>query len=299
MRRNIVLQMLATRYAGRIHRTCWAIPRSKNMLSDAIAGRLGNNWWKENLRMSRDTFYILCNELHPYAQKEYTNMRSPVTVEERVAVTVWKLATNIEYRSLASLFGLGRSTVGKIVLETCNIMATKLLSRYVRFPEGTRLREVVEGFEVCWGFPQVAGAIDGTHIPIISPLENPSDYYNRKGFYSIIMQAVVDFRGLFLDTYIGWPGKVHDARVFSNSSVYRKGREGTLLPAWKRQINGVEVCNLMMYNKFIFASDSTADTWRSSLPYTTMADETVCYHSQHDYRTKTVQLSSKQSSNAS
>ena len=54
-----------------------------------------------------------------------------------------------------------------------------------------------------------------------------------------------------MDTYIGWPGKVHDARVFSNSSVYRKGREGTLLPAWKKQINGVEVCNLMMYNEFI------------------------------------------------
>ena len=114
------------------------------------------------------------------------------------------------------------------------------------------------------------------------------------------MQAVVDFCGLFLDTYIGWPGKVHDARVFSNSSVYRKGnREGTLLPAWKRQINGDEACNLMMYNEFIFVSDSTTDIWRSSLPYTTMADETVRYHSEHDYRTKTVQLPSKQSSNTS
>ena len=217
------------------------------MFSDAISGRLGNNWWKNNLRMSRDTFYIICNELRPYIQKESTNMRSPVTVEERVAVTVWKLATNIEYRSLASLFGLGRSTIGKIVLETSSIMTTKLLPRYVHFPEGTRLREVVDGFEACWGFPQVAGAIDGTHIPIISPQENPSDYYNRKGFHSIIMQAVVDFRGLFLDTYIGWPGKVHDARVFSNSAVYRKGREGTLLPAWKRRINGVEVRNFIHY----------------------------------------------------
>ena len=66
-------------------------------------------------------------------------MRSPVTVEERVAVSVWKLATNIEYRSLASLFGLGRSTVCKIMLETCSTMATKLLSHYVHFPEGTRL----------------------------------------------------------------------------------------------------------------------------------------------------------------
>ena len=54
-------------------------------------------------------------------------MRPPVTVEERVAVTVWKLATNIEYHTLASLFGLVRSTVGKIVPETCNVMTTKLL----------------------------------------------------------------------------------------------------------------------------------------------------------------------------
>jgi len=213
------------------------------MFTDAMSGRLGSNWWKDNLRMSQDTFYIICNELRTYLQKETTNMRYPVTVEERVAVTLWKLATNIEYRTLASLFGLGRSTVGKIVLETCNVMTMKLLARYVHFPGGSSLREIVDGFDVCWGFPQVAGAIDGTHIPVIRPHDNPSDYYNRKGFYSVIMQAVVDFRGLFLDTYIGWPGKVHDARVFSNSSVYRKGREGTLLPDWKRRINGVEVHN--------------------------------------------------------
>ena len=88
----------------------------------------------------------------------------------------------MEYRTLASLFGLGRSTVGKIVLETCNIMTTKLLVRYVHFPKGTRLREIVDGFEVCWGFPQVAGAIDGTHVPVIKPQDNPSDYYNRRDF---------------------------------------------------------------------------------------------------------------------
>ena len=46
-------------------------------------------------------------------------MRSPVSVEVCVAVTIWKLATNIEYRTLSALFGLGRSTVGEIVVETC------------------------------------------------------------------------------------------------------------------------------------------------------------------------------------
>ena len=55
---------------------------------DAVSGRPGDDWWKDNLRMAQDTFHILCNKLRPYIQKELTNMRSPVTVEGRVAVTV-------------------------------------------------------------------------------------------------------------------------------------------------------------------------------------------------------------------
>lgn len=175
-----------------------------------------------------------------------TCLRMPVTVEERVAVTIWKLATNVEYRTLAALFGLGRSTVGMIVLETCQSISSHLLPHYVKIPHGSKLREIVDGFETCWGFPQAAGAIDGSHIPIIRPDASASDYYNRKGYYSIIMQAMVDFRGLFMDIYIGWPGKVHDARVFANSSLYHKGMSGKLFPDWKRSISGVQVMHLQI-----------------------------------------------------
>ena len=55
-----------------------------------------------------------------------------------------------------------------------------------------------------------------SHIPIIKPQESASDYYNRK---SVVMQGVV---GIFMDVNVGWPGKIHDARVFVNSSFYRK-----------------------------------------------------------------------------
>ena len=111
-------------------------------------------------------------------------------MEQRVAVTVWKLATNMEYRTLSALFGLGRSTVGKIVVETCNAIATHLLPKYVTIPGKDKLKEIVDGFETCLGFPQAVGAIDGTHITILGPNESASDYYNRKGQYSIIMQAM-------------------------------------------------------------------------------------------------------------
>ena len=170
-----------------------------------------------------------------------TTFRKPVTVEERVAVTIWKLATNVEYRTLAIMFGLGRSTVAEIVVETCREIAAHLLTEYVKIPSGDRLKEVVDGFETFWGFPQAVGAIDGSHIPIIRPEESGSDYYNRKGYYSILVQGLVDHRGIFLDVNIGWPGKVHDARVFINSSLYKKGMNSSLFPNWKRTLSGVQV----------------------------------------------------------
>ena len=145
---------------------------------------------------------------------------------------------SVEYRTLGELFGLGRSTVGKIVLETCEAIAQHLLQVHVRFPTGQTLKQVIRGFDAKSGFPQVAGAIDGTHIPIIRPQVNTTDYFNRKGFQSLVIQAVVGFRGVFTDVYIGWSGCVHDGRIFSNSNLYLKGSNGRLFPDQTRTING-------------------------------------------------------------
>ncbi|XP_018376266.1 PREDICTED: putative nuclease HARBI1 [Trachymyrmex cornetzi] len=41
------------------------------------------------------------------------------------------------------------------------------------------------------GFPGVVGAIDGVHIQCKAPPGNANDYYNRKGFHSIILQDIV------------------------------------------------------------------------------------------------------------
>ncbi|XP_068719211.1 uncharacterized protein [Montipora capricornis] len=86
-----------------------------------------------------------------------------------------------------------------------------------------------------------AGAIDGTHIPIIAPKEDHTDYVNRKGYHSVVMQAVVDCNYLFRDVVIGWPGSVHDARILSNSSVYEKGNNKTLFPDIRERIGDQDI----------------------------------------------------------
>ena len=79
---------------------------------------------------------MLCHTSLCILLLQVTQLRKPMSVEERVAVTIWKLATNIEYRTLASLFGLGLSTVGKIIVETSHAISTRLLPQYVKIPDG-------------------------------------------------------------------------------------------------------------------------------------------------------------------
>ena len=39
---------------------------------------------------------------------------------------------------------------------------------------------------------------------------------------------------IFMDAYAGCHGKVHHAPGFTNSDVYKKGRQCTLFPDWKK-----------------------------------------------------------------
>ncbi|XP_048590712.1 protein ANTAGONIST OF LIKE HETEROCHROMATIN PROTEIN 1-like [Nematostella vectensis] len=117
-----------------------------------------------------------------------------------------------------------------------------MLQDYIKIPVGEELDKVVAEFKHKWGFPQCVGAIDGSHIPVKAPIEFHADYYNRKGWYSIILQGAVDSRYRFIDINVGWPGKVHDARVFSNSSIFTKGQNKTLFPKEQfADIDGVKV----------------------------------------------------------
>ena len=122
-----------------IERTVWVMPRSKEWWSAAFSGQLGEGWWLANLRMSRSTFIYLCDKVRPFLQKQDTPLCAAILVEDRVAVTLWRLASNADYRSVAELFGPGRSTVCGIFLECCAVIAKKLLPQFVNIPTGAFL----------------------------------------------------------------------------------------------------------------------------------------------------------------
>ena len=203
--------------------------------------------WYGNFPLSGQTFHFLITEIKGEIARKDTKMRQAISSRKRLAITLYYLGSTAEYRTIGNLFGVSASFVCLCIKDVCRAITRKLKRGFLSVPRGHDLGEVMRLYKEKWGFPSCVGAIDDTHIPIQAPLENHTDYVNRKSYQSIVMQAVVDARYLFRDVVIGWPGSVHDARVLSNSELYNQGLQGKLFdPNIKETLLGVEISPVIL-----------------------------------------------------
>ncbi|CAM5140262.1 unnamed protein product [Eretmochelys imbricata] len=136
-------------------------------------------------------------------------MRAALTAEKQVAVALWKLARPDCYRSVGNQFGVGKSTVGTAVIQVASAITNILLSRVVTLGN---VQVILDGF-AAMGFPYCGRVIDGTHIPILALVHLANQYINHKGYFSMVLQALVDHKGRFTDINMGRLEKVHDASL--------------------------------------------------------------------------------------
>ena len=140
----------------------------------------------------------------------------------------------------ANAFGVAHCTVSVVVRKVCDLI-TVLGAKYIKLPTTDHeMKDLIDGMENKYGFPQVFGCVDGTHIPIAQPCENPHDYFSNKLKYTLNIQGVCDWKGLFLNVDIKWPGSVHDGRVFVNSRINRLLREERVPMCYKELLPGHE-----------------------------------------------------------
>lgn len=186
--------------------------------------------WLEKFRMSKETFFYVCNQLRPGLAPHSAHFHPTLPLEKRVAVALWHLATNVEYQTLSPLFGVGPSTVQTCVREVSYAVVLLLKPLYLRLPNEKELENMVRIFRTRWGFPHCIGALDSLHIPIHPPLRLSADYCNGQGWHSILTQATVDGLGQFWDVSTAFPGSMENSAVLESSSLWVLAKEGRLCP---------------------------------------------------------------------
>jgi hypothetical protein len=123
-----------------------------------------------------------------------------------------------------------KSNICRTIRRVTNQIA-QLSRQYIKMPNNNQeLMATKQGFFQIAGFPRVVGAVDCTHVSIQSPGGPTAELYrNRKGYFSINVQAICDSELKLLHIISRWPGSVHDSTIFNNSPLpveFRMGRYG-------------------------------------------------------------------------
>lgn len=205
-----------------------------------------SHYWKEHFRMTKDTFLELVNLVAPAISRRDTMLRDAIPTPKRVAIALWRMACGGSFRDIATHFDVGKSTCVTITKVFCQAL-NRFARRYIKFPSNRReTTRAIALFQDHCRIPQAFGAIDGTHIEIVAPEDQPFDYFDRQHRYSVIMQGVVGENLMLLNTSIGYPGSMHDARVLRYSELYREIENNNYLTEPTIEINNTRIRPILL-----------------------------------------------------
>ncbi len=118
------------------------------------------------------------------------------------------------------------------MLDTCRAIVAEY-EHLIHCPSTeAEWRTIATRFGERWNFHRTLGAIDGKHVRIRKPNKSGSQYYNYKGYFSIILLAIVDADYRFIYVQSGAPGRCADSGLFKECDLFmalNQGKYCTLL----------------------------------------------------------------------
>jgi DDE superfamily endonuclease len=203
---------------------------------------LTDAFFKRLYRLGKQDFTNLVRLVEPELHRAQTlphGVASSVIPDVMLAVTLRYLA-GAKVLDLSWPYGLADSTVYAVIDETLD--ALNILLNNIKFAESaTDCENEAAAFQALRGSPMhgFIAAVDGIAIAIHCPKASDSadarKYFNRKGFFSISVQAAVSasYRVTFISAKHA--GSTHDSTAFSSTALFEhllRPEEDGGLPKW-------------------------------------------------------------------
>ncbi|CAB3225827.1 unnamed protein product [Arctia plantaginis] len=108
---------------------------------------------------------------------------------------------------------ISEAVISEAVIFTCRAMIY-VLRDYIKMPTNTEdWIDIANEFRSLYNFPRWIGCLDGKHIEVTKPEDSGPSYYNYKGYYSIVLMALVNARKEFIMIDVGTNGRTSDGVV--------------------------------------------------------------------------------------
>lgn len=181
------------------------------------------------MRMEPQMFDELVARLSPRISRQDTNWRKALEPGLKVAIALRYLASGDRYSTLSYSFRVSRHTIAKFLPLVCRAIVDEFKDEVISCPTTHDEWKAKAGeFERKWNIPHAVGALDGKHVAIRKPPQSGSLYHNYKGFFSIILLALVDADYKFLWADVGSMGHMSDAQIFNDSELRDCFEDGTI-----------------------------------------------------------------------
>ena len=238
---EVLIQLRRRRHRRRFH-PYWTFPRpAESWFEIHLHQRhFPETLFRRNMRMGRESFDDLLRLLRGYVQRENTRFRDCIPPEKVLAIGLYRIAHGGSYDNTALAMNIGKTTVHEAFRDVVDALYD-IRNDFIKLPLTVdETAASIATFQHLSMLPNIAGAIDGSHIKIRAPRESAVDYFSRYQEHDVVVQAVVNGKKLFIDVAAGFPGSLHDARVLRNSSIYQKAENGNILSAGPMHVIGTE-----------------------------------------------------------
>ena len=176
--------------------------------------------FKGYLRITPTMFDDILQRLAPRIQKRDTRLRNAIPAGLKLALTLKYMATGDWYASLAFDFRVSQQSVCNFIPEVCTALLGEYKNECLAIPTTPEeWHQVAAEFERRWNMPHTLGALDGKHVAIKTPAGSGSLYHSYKGYFSIVLLALVDANYKFIWCDLGGLGFMSDCQIFNDSEL--------------------------------------------------------------------------------
>ncbi|CAI6346303.1 unnamed protein product [Macrosiphum euphorbiae] len=203
----------------------FGIPKQIYQRSDFFSS-LDDIAFKRRFRLSKESVLFVLTYIE--TDLEYSNdLNQSVSPINQLLTFLRFCATAKHYMSVGDFMGCHLSTICRIIHRVARAISLKC-KKFISMPKNdTELKEAANDFFKIAKFPRIIGTIDCTHIRIQSLGGDDAEIYrNRKGYFSINVQAICRANLKVSNIVARWPGSTHDSTIFNNSRVHSEFESG-------------------------------------------------------------------------
>ena len=189
-----------------------------NLFQELSLGEPDSTDFFRFIRMEPAMFHEVLNKLSPLLERGSRRALDPGI---KLTIALRFYATGDSFRDMAYSFRVAHNTISVLVREVSDAIIQGYSNQVILPNEEEIWRQKGKKFGDRWNIPHAIGALDGKHIAIRCPRESGSRFYNYKGFYSIVLLALVDAEYKFMWVDVGANGSCSDAGIFRETQLYR------------------------------------------------------------------------------